>query len=81
MKKVYQLKIETQGTFLLKTRPTGKALCKKLKNKVSDGFLQRMQKELFAKGWADREIVTGISVQLGDPFGNVLLTVVPMDVL
>lgn len=80
---VWQVKIETLGTFCLKKCPSGNELCEILDRnaKIDNPLLSEIQKALKQKGWEDRKLPSLVSLNLGNDCGTISIYCTPIEVL
>jgi len=79
--KVYQVRIDIAGQWLLKNHPSAKDLHKKLNNKMDSDLFKRMTDALFDRGWIDQPLPSLVVLNLGDPYGMLSILTIDMNVI
>jgi len=79
--KVYQVRIDIAGQWLLKDHPSAKDICKKLDKKIDPALFKRMTDALFDKGWTYQPLPSLVVLNLGDPYGHLSISTLDLDVI
>lgn len=77
---IYKINIETAGVFFFKKKPTGKTLCSKIQKRLPEGLTDRILQQLKIKGWENRPLPTLVCLGLGNPYGTINITCIPVEI-